>query len=81
MADEELQISESITTILQDKPEALYIARECLHQAKQFVLELAQFITLDYQKWKHRGHAKKEAWKMTSVCVRRIFEELYSERE
>jgi len=24
-------------------------------------LELAQFITLDYQKWKHRGHAKKDA--------------------
>jgi hypothetical protein len=35
---------------------------------------------LDYQKWKHRGHAKKDAWKRTAVCVRRIFEELYSER-
>jgi len=33
----------------------------------------------DYQKWWHCGHAQKDAWKMTSVCVRRIFEELYSE--
>ena len=80
MADVELQISESISTILRDNPEALYIARECLHQSKRFALELAQFITLDFQKWKHRGHAKKDAWKMTAVCVRRIFEELYSER-
>jgi hypothetical protein len=43
-------------------------------------MELCQFITLDFQKWKHRGHSKKDAWKMTAVCVRRIFEELYSER-
>lgn len=42
-------------------------------------MELSQFITTDYQKWRHRGHAQKDAWKMTSVCVRRIFEELYSE--
>ena len=75
-----LQISESISTILRDYPEAQYIAQECLHQAKRFALEFAQFITLDYQKWKHRGHAKRDAWKMTAVCVRRIFEELYSER-
>jgi hypothetical protein len=80
MGGAELQISESISTILHEYPEAQYIARECLHQAKRFALERCQFITLDFQKWKHRGHAKKDAWKMTAVCVRRIFEELYSER-
>lgn len=80
MGDVELQIMESIGTILQDYPEAQYIAQECLHQAKRFELELCQFITLDFQKWKHRGHTKKDAWKMTAVCVRQIFEELYSER-
>jgi hypothetical protein len=80
MGDAELQISESITTILNDYPEAQHIARECLHQSKRFALELCQFITLDFQKWKHRGHSKKDAWKMTAVCVRRVFEELYSER-
>jgi len=48
--------------------------------SQALALELAQFITTDYQKWRHRGHATRDAWKMTSVCVRRIFEELYSER-
>jgi hypothetical protein len=80
MSDVELQLQETITTVLGDFPEAQHIARECLHQAKRFALELCQFITLDFQKWKHRGHSKKDAWKMTAVCVRRIFEELYSER-
>lgn len=80
MGDVELQIQESIYTILGELPEAQHIARECLHQAKRFALELCQFITLDFQKWKHRGHAKRDAWKMTAECVRRIFEELYSER-
>jgi hypothetical protein len=80
MADVELQIQETIATVLGDYLEAQHIARECLHQSKRFALELCQFITLDFQKWKHRGHSPKDAWKMTAVCVRRIFEELYSER-
>ncbi len=50
MSDVKLQISESIMMILSDTLEAQYIARECLHQAKRFALELCQFITLDYQK-------------------------------
>jgi hypothetical protein len=80
MGDVELQISEAISTILQDFPEAQHLARECLHHSKRFALELCQFMTLDFQKWKHRGHQPKEAWKMTSVCVRCIFEEIYTER-
>jgi hypothetical protein len=80
MADVELQIQETINTVLGDYLEAQHIARECLHHSKRFALELCQFITLDFQKWKHRGHSPKDAWKMTAVCVRRIFEELYSER-
>jgi len=80
MSDVELQLQETISTVLGDYPEAQHIARECLHQSKRFAMELCQFITLDFQKWKHRGHSKKDAWKMTAVCVRRIFEELYSER-
>jgi len=80
MPDVELQIQETINTVLGDYPEARHLARECLHQSKRFAMELCQFITLDFQKWKHRGHAKRDAWKMTAVCVRRIFEELYSER-
>lgn len=80
MADVELQIQETINTVLGDYLDAQHIARECLHQSKRFALELCQFITLDFQKWKHRGHAKKDVWKMMAVCVRHIFEELYSER-
>jgi hypothetical protein len=80
MPDVELQIQETINTVLGDYTEAQHLARECLHQSKRFALELCQFISMDFQKWKHRGHSKKDAWKMTSVCVRRIFEELYSER-
>jgi hypothetical protein len=80
MVDVKLQIQESINTILGDFPEAQYIARECLHSSKWFALELCQFITLDFQKWRHGRHAKWDTLKMTSVCVRRIFEELYSER-
>jgi len=80
MAVVELQIQETITTDLGDYLEAQHIARECLHQSKRFALELCQFITLDFQKWKHCEHSKRDAWLMTAVCVRRIFEELYSER-
>jgi hypothetical protein len=53
MGDDELQIQESISTILEDLPEAQHIARECLHQSKRFALELCQSITLNFQKWKH----------------------------
>jgi hypothetical protein len=49
MSDVKLQISESIMMILSDTLE--------------FALELCQFITLDYQKWKFREHTKKDAWK------------------
>lgn len=63
MSDVKLQISESIMMILSDTLEAQYIARECLHQAERFALELCQSITLDYQTWKFRGHTKKDAWK------------------
>jgi len=79
MANVELQLEETISTVLGDYLEAQHIARECLHHSKRFALELCQFITLDFQKWKHRGHSPKDAWRMTAVCVRRIFEELYSE--
>jgi len=80
MSDVELQLQETITTVLGDYSEAQHIAWECLHQSKCFAMELCQFITLDFQEWKHRGHSKKDAWKMMAVYVRWIFKELYSER-
>jgi hypothetical protein len=32
----------------------------------------------DYSKWVDQGHSKSDAWKMTCVCVWRIFEEIHS---
>lgn len=34
----------------------------------------------DFNKWADRGHNKIDAWKMTCVCVHRIFEEIHSKR-
>lgn len=80
MADVEYQIESSIDSMLGDYLEAKQIAKECLFKAKHFVMELSAFMTQDFHKWSYRGHSKKDAWKMTSVSVRRIFEEMHSER-
>ncbi len=79
MGDVEYQLESTIDSILADYPDARQIARECLYKSKRFIMELYSFISQDYQKWKHWCHSNKEAWKMTTVCVRRIFEEIHSE--
>lgn len=76
----ESQVENAINTVLAPYPEARRIAQECLYKAKRFVTELCTFISEDFNNWKARGHGKKDAWKMTSVCVRRIFEEIHAER-
>jgi hypothetical protein len=43
-------------------------------------MDLCSFISQDYQKWQHRGHSKKDSWRMTTVCVRHVFEEIHSQR-
>jgi hypothetical protein len=80
MGDVEFQLESSIETILKDYPEPRQIAKDCLYKAKCFVTDLCSFISQDYQKWQHRGHSKKDSWRMTTVCVRRIFEEIHSQR-
>jgi hypothetical protein len=80
MSDVEFQLESSIDSIMGDYPEPRQIARDCLYKAKRFVTDLCCFITQDYQKWQHRGHSKKDSWKMTTVCVHRIFEEIHSQR-
>ena len=76
----ETQLENAINTILRPYPEARQIAQECLYRSKRFVTELCAFISDDYNKWYARGHGKKDAWRMTSVCVRRVFEEIHAER-
>ncbi len=80
MGDVEFQLESTIDTVLRDYPEPRQIAKECLYKSKRFVTDLCSFISDDYHKWLHRGHSKKESWRMTTVCVRRIFEEIHSQR-
>jgi hypothetical protein len=79
MSDVEYQLKTAIKSILNHYPEAKQIAKECLYKAKRFVSDLCNFISNDYQKWKFRGHGKKEAWRMMAVSFRRVFEEIHSE--
>jgi hypothetical protein len=74
------QLETAIKSILSALPEAKQIAYECLYKAKYFVSELCNVIINDYHKWKRHGHAKCKAWKMTSISVQCVFEEIHSER-
>lgn len=76
----ETQVENAIHTVLHPYPEAKRLAQECLYKAKRFITELCTFISEDFHNWKARGHGKKDAWRMTSVCVRRVFEEIHAER-
>lgn len=80
MSDVEYQLESAIDSLLGPYVEARQIAKECLYKAKRFVTDLCNFISNDYQKWKLHGHGKRDAWRMTAVSVRRIFEEIHSER-
>jgi hypothetical protein len=79
LIDVTIQVESAIETILDGHLEAKQIAMECLIESKCFISELCHFISQDYAKWIHRGHSKKKAWKITSVCIRRILEALHSE--
>jgi hypothetical protein len=80
MSDVEYQLESAIDSILNPYAEARQVAKECLYRSKRFVVDLCNFISTDYQKWKLRGHGKRDSWRMTAVSVRRIFEEIHSER-
>jgi len=80
MSNVEYQLESAIDSILADYDEAKQLAKECLFKSKRFIMELCNFMMQDFHKWMYRGHGKKDSWKMTSVCVRRIFEEMHSER-
>jgi len=80
MSDVEYQIESAIDSVLGDYDDAKQLAKEFLFKSKHFVMELCNFMTQDYNKWKFRGHSKTDSWRMTAVSVRRIFEEMHSER-
>jgi len=76
----DFSIESTINTRLQDFPDARQIALDCLFKAKRFVLELSNFMSQDYAAWKYRGYSKKDAWRITCVSVRRIFEDIHAVR-
>jgi hypothetical protein len=80
MTDVETQLTSAIDTVLEHYPEARTIASQCLFKSKRFVIDLCSFMSKDYFKWRSRGHHKQDAWNMTSLCVRRVFEEIHAER-
>ena len=76
----DFSIESTINKRLQDYHDARQIARDCLFKAKHFVLELSNFMSQDYAAWKYRGYTKKDAWRITCVSVRRIFEDIHAVR-
>lgn len=50
---------------------------ELLYRSKKFALDLCIFIQHDYNFWKNKGYTKKEAWELTCLSVRRIFEDIH----
>lgn len=76
MSDEKFKIESSIDSILSDYPEPQQITKDYLYKAKHFVTDLCSFISQDFQKWQYLGHSKEDSWHMTTVCVRRISEEI-----
>jgi hypothetical protein len=80
MTDVETQLSSAIDTVLENYHEARTIASQCLFKAKHFLIDLCTFMSKDYFKWMARGRSKQDAWNMTLLCVRRVFEEIHLER-
>jgi hypothetical protein len=77
MSDLEYLLESTIDSVLHDYLEPRQIAKDCLYKAKCFVTDLCNFVYQDYQKWLHHGYSKKDSWRMTTICVRRLFEEIH----
>jgi hypothetical protein len=73
----EYQFRQAIGTTFEDYPEARDLALELLYRSKKFVVDLCNFIQRDYDFWHHKGYTKKEAWELTCLSVRRIFEDIH----
>jgi len=80
MTDVETQLSSAIDSVLEPYPDARTIASQCLFKAKHFVIDPCSFMSKDYFKWRARDHHKQDAWNMTSLYIRQIFEEIHTER-
>jgi hypothetical protein len=71
------QFSNAIASTFDSYPEARDLSLELLYRAKKFALDLCNFIQRDFDFWKHKGYTKREAWDLTCLSVRRIFEYIH----
>jgi hypothetical protein len=52
MSNVEYQLESAIDCVLNPYAEARQVAKECLYRAKRFLIDLCNFTSTDYQKWK-----------------------------
>jgi hypothetical protein len=77
LPNSDAQFRNAIAHTFDPAPEARDLALELLYKANKFALDLCNFIQRDYDFWKHKGYTKKEAWDLTCLSVRRIFEDIH----
>ncbi len=73
----DMQFCNAISSTFDFNPLARDLALELLYRSKKFALDLCNFIQRYYDFWKHKGYAKAEAWELTCLSVRRIFEDIH----
>lgn len=73
----DLQFRNAIASTFDNSPEARNLALELLYHSKKFALDLCNFMQCDFDFWKNKGYSKTEAWYLTCLSVRRIFEDLH----
>jgi len=73
----DLQFRNAIASTFEDYADARDLALELLYRSKKFALDLCNFIQRDFDFWRHKGYSKTEAWQLTCLSVRRIFEDIH----
>jgi hypothetical protein len=73
----DLQFRNAIASTFDDSPEARDLALELLYRSKKFALDLCNFMQRDFDFWKHKSYSKQDAWELTCLSVRRIFEDIH----
>jgi hypothetical protein len=73
----DLQLCNAISATFDTYPKARDLALELLYQSKKFALDLCNFIQRNFDFWRHKGYKASEAWELTCLSVRRIFEDIH----
>lgn len=73
----DLQFCNAIASTFDNSPEARDLALELFYRSKEFALDLSKFMQRDFDIWKNKGYSKTEAWDLTCLSVRCIFEDIH----